>query len=267
MSVKEDMEMGIKTITWVAAGLVLSLVLSACKSVPITGRQQFLIISESEEIDLGLTAYRKTLEEETLSTDAEKVAMVKRVGGRIAAVSGRSDYQWAFNLIEKDVPNAWALPGGKVAIYTGILKYTQSETGLAVVMGHEVAHALARHGGERMSTGMMTQVGVQGISLLLGQGDPQTTQAVQQAFGIGSQVGIMLPFSRHHESEADEIGLHLMAKAGYDPREASAFWKRMGQGGGKKPPEFMSTHPSDKSRVLRIEALLPKVLPIYEKNR
>jgi len=254
-----------KTRAWVVmAVFCLSLAFSACKSVPITGRQQFLIISESEEIDLGLTAYRKTLEEEKLSSDAEKVAMVKRVGSRIAAVSGRSDYQWEFNLIEKDIPNAFALPGGKVAIYTGILKYTQNETGLAVVMGHEVAHALARHGGERMSTGMITQIGVQGIGILLGEGDPQATHAVQQAFGIGTQVGIMLPFSRHHESEADEIGLHLMAKAGYDPREASSFWRRMGEDGGQKPPEFMSTHPSDKTRIRRIESQFPLVVPIYE---
>ncbi len=226
-----------------------------------------MIISESEELALGETAYQQTLEKEPLSTDSEKVALIKRVGERIAAVSGRTDYQWEFNLIEKDIPNAFALPGGKVAIYTGILKYTQTETGLAVVMGHEVAHALAHHGAERMSTGMLANIGIKGISLLLGQGDPATTQSIEQAFGIGTQVGIMLPFSRKHESEADEIGLLLMAMAGYDPREAVAFWQRMGKGGGEKPPEFLSTHPSGRSRVAHIRSLLPKALPIFEQSR
>ncbi|MFQ5596835.1 MAG: M48 family metallopeptidase [Nitrospiria bacterium] len=259
-------ESHLKAIRWITL-ICIPFWLLSCKSVPITGRQQFLIISESEEIALGSTAYRQTLEKEKISSDTAKVALIKKVGSRIAAVSGRPDFEWEFNLIEKDIPNAFALPGGKVAIYTGILKYTQNETGLAVVMGHEVAHALAHHGAERMSTGMLTQIGAKGIGLLLGKGDPQTTQAVEQAFGIGSQVGIMLPFSRSHESEADEIGLHLMAEAGYDPREAVAFWRRMSQGGGKKPPEFLSTHPSGNTRVKKLNALLPTVLPIFEKKK
>ncbi|HSG04779.1 MAG TPA: M48 family metallopeptidase, partial [Nitrospiria bacterium] len=225
--------------------LIISLLLSACQTVPVTGRQQFLMISGEEEVQLGEEAYRNILAESRLSGDAAQVALLKKVGGRIASVAEKQDYDWEFNLIEDETPNAFALPGGKVAFYTGILKFTQSETGLAVVMGHEVAHALAHHGVERMSTTILTQIGAAAAAQALGRGDPEVTQSINNAFGIGGQVGILLPFSRKHESEADQIGLVLMARAGYDPREAAEFWKRMSGGGGQAPPEFMSTHPSD----------------------
>ncbi|MEW6324681.1 MAG: M48 family metallopeptidase [Nitrospirota bacterium] len=245
---------------------LFTLLLIACQSVPITGRSQLVLLSEEEELELGAQAYRQTLKKSTLSRDEEKLALVRRVGQRIAAVSGRPDYQWEFTLIEDNTPNAFALPGGKVAVNTGILPVTQDETGLAVVMGHEVAHALAHHGAERMSTGLITQIGAVGAAVILGGGDPQTTKAIEAAFGIGGQVGVLLPFSRKHESEADEIGLHLMAKAGYDPREAVDFWTRMEAAGkGKQPPEFLSTHPSDEHRIEQIQAALPDVLPIYQK--
>lgn len=237
--------------------------LSACQTVPITGRQQLLLISPQQESELGVEAYKKTLSESKLSQNAQQVAMLKRVGDRIAAAANRDDFDWEFNLIEDPTPNAWCLPGGKVAFYTGILEFTQDETGMAVVMGHEVAHAIARHGAERISSGLLTEITTAGAAAVLGGGDPTKTEAIAQAFGLGAQVGVLLPFSRKHESEADRIGLELMAKAGYDPRAAVAFWQRMGAGGGK-PPEFLSTHPSDRTRIRQIESWLPEVLPLYQ---
>lgn len=247
--------------TFAAAGLA-GIALLACQSVPITGRHQLILISHEEEISLGEEAYKKTLKDSKLSQDQAAIAMMRRVGERIAAAADRPDYTWEFNLLDNKTPNAFALPGGKVAVFTGILPITLDETGLAVVLGHEVAHALAHHGAERMSTGVLTQIGAVGVAAVLG-GDPQTARAVEAAFGLG----VMLPFSRSHESEADHIGLHLMARAGYDPRQAVDFWKRMEQAAkGNKPPEFLSTHPSDEHRVKQIESWLPEVLPMYQKQ-
>lgn len=252
---------------WFMIVCVLTMILLSCQSVPITGRQQLVLISPQQEIDLGEEACKKTLKKSTLSQNTTNVEMVRRVGQRIAMVADRPDYQWEFNLMEEKTPNAFALPGGKVAVYTGILKYTQDENGLAVVMGHEVAHALAHHGAERMSTTLLTQITATGAAVILGGGNPETVDAIERAFGIGGEVGILLPFSRKHESEADRIGLHLMAEAGYDPREAVAFWKRMAQAGEGSPPEFLSTHPSDERRIRQIEKWLPETLPIYEKRK
>ena len=245
-----------------AIGLI-ALVLMACQSVPITGRSQLLLITEEQEIELGTEAYRETLSKSTISQDVQNIALVRRVGQRLAAVTGRHDYQWEFNLIEDSSPNAFALPGGKVAVHTGILPLTQDETGLAVVMGHEIAHALAHHGAERISTLLLTQIGVAGAAAVLGGGDPQTTKAIEEAFGIGGAIGVVLPFSRVHESEADRIGLHLMAKAGYNPREAIRFWQRMSKAGEKETLEFLSTHPSDERRIRQIESWQPEVLQDY----
>jgi predicted Zn-dependent protease len=231
----------------------------------MTGRHQLLLVSPEEEKSLGEEAYKKTLKESKLSQDQAATAMIRRVGERIAKAADRPDFQWEFNLIEDKTPNAWCLPGGKVAFYTGILPFTKDETGVAVVMGHEVAHALARHGGERMSTGLLTQLAGQTAGAIFGGGNPATAAAVEQAFGIGSSVGVVLPFGRKQESEADEIGLLLMAKAGYDPRQAVEFWKRMSQGqGGGAPPEFLSTHPSDETRIKQIEGWLPKAMKEYQ---
>lgn len=247
--------------TFIAAGLA-GITLLGCQSVPITGRHQLVLISQEEELSLGEEAYKKTLKESKVSQDQASIAMMRRVGQRIAAAADRPDYHWEFTLLENKTPNAFALPGGKVAVFTGILPITQDETGLAVVLGHEVAHALAHHGAERMSTGVLTEIGAVSVAAVLG-GDPQTAKAVESAFGIG----VMLPFSRSHESEADHIGLHLMAKAGYDPRLAVAFWTRMEQAAkGNRPAEFLSTHPSDEHRIKQIESWLPEVLPIYEKQ-
>jgi len=250
---------------WIlTAGSMLALLAAACQTVPLTGRQQIMLISPGEELSLGEAAYKKTLTEAKLSPDQAATDMVRRVGLRIAAAANRPDYQWEFTLIEDKTPNAFALPGGKVAVYTGILPLTKDETGLAVVMGHEVAHALARHGAERMSTGLLTEIAGKTAGIVFGGGNPQTEKQVEQAFGIGSEVGIMLPFSRHQESEADEIGLFMMAKAGYDPRQAVEFWKRMEQAKNGKPPEFLSTHPSDETRIKRIEGWMPEAMRMYE---
>jgi predicted Zn-dependent protease len=249
-----------------AVCVALALLVAACQTVPLTGRHQLMLISPDEERGLGEEAFKKTLKSAKLSEDQASAEMVLRVGRRIAAAANRPDYQWEFTLIEDKTPNAFALPGGKVAVYTGILPLTKDETGLAVVMGHEVAHALARHGAERMSTGLLTDLAGKTAGIVFGGGNPQTEKQVEQAFGIGSEVGIMLPFSRHQESEADEIGLFTMAKAGYDPRQAVEFWKRMEQAKNGKPPEFLSTHPSDDTRIKRIEGWMPEALRIFQAN-
>jgi predicted Zn-dependent protease len=241
--------------------MAVTLAAAACRTVPFTNRRQLSLIPASQETQMGLSQYQQTLKESKLSTDAEKVALVRRVGQRIAAAADRKDFEWEFNLIEDDkMVNAWCLPGGKVAIYTGILPITQTEDGLAVVMGHEIAHALARHGGERMSQGLLAQMGGVALSVAMADKPAQTQQMFQAAYGAGATVGVLLPFSRAQESEADRIGLILMAKAGYDPAAAAPFWGRMSEAskGGGKPPEFLSTHPSDERRIKQIEEWLPE---------
>lgn len=247
-----------------AAGSALAMLAVACQTVPVTGRHQLMLISPEQELGLGEEAYKKTLKESKLSEDQTQTAMVRRVGERIARAANRPDFNWEFNLVEDKTPNAFCLPGGKVVVYTGILPFTKDETGLAVVVGHEVAHALARHGAERMSTGLLTDLAGKTAGIVFGGGDPETAKQVEAAFGIGSGVGIILPFSRHQESEADEIGLLLMAKAGYDPRVAVDFWGRMAQGKDGAPPEFLSTHPSDDTRIKQIEQWLPEAVKVYE---
>jgi predicted Zn-dependent protease len=203
------------------------------------------------------------LSEEKLSEDSQSAAILERVGRRIAAVADRPGYDWEFALVEGEQANAFALPGGKVAVYTGILQYTQDEAGLATVIAHEVAHALARHGAERMSRGLLLELGEQGVLAALGASAPGAVQAVSLAYGLGTTIGIELPFSREQELEADHIGLVLMAEAGYDPREAIAFWERMAAKGGKRPPQFLSTHPYDEVRIRQLELLLPEALQHY----
>ncbi|MFZ5861286.1 MAG: M48 family metallopeptidase [Nitrospirota bacterium] len=249
---------------WVTVACALALLLAACQTVPLTGRHQLILISDEQELGLGAEAYKKTLKSSTLSADVAAAAMVRRVGDRIAKAADRPNYQWEFNLVEDKTPNAFCLPGGKVVVYTGILPFTKDEAGLAVVMGHEIAHALARHGAERMSTGQLADVAGKTAGIIFGGGNPETEKQVEQAFGIGSGVGVLLPFSRHQESEADEIGLLLMAKAGYDPRQSIEFWTRMEQGKDGAPPEFLSTHPSDRTRIARIEGWMPEALKIYQ---
>jgi predicted Zn-dependent protease len=255
--------------------LCLFLFFFACATVPVTGRKQLDLVPDSELVAMSYSEYATVMKKSKLSTDQDKVNMVRRVGKRIAAAaedflvqeglgSEVQNYKWEFNLIQDDkTVNAWCMPGGKVAVYTGLLPITRDETGLAVVMGHEVAHAIARHGGERMSQGLLAQLGGVGLAVALST-QPAATQSIfMQAYGVGTQVGVLLPYSRLHESEADRIGLILMAKAGYDPRAAIALWQRMNQQGGSRPPELLSTHPAPESRIREIQALIPEAMQYY----
>lgn len=258
-----------------AALLVLVLTaLQACKSVPLTGRSQLSLIPESEMVSMSLTNYDDFLKENKLSTNKQQAEMVKKVGGRIAAAVEKylkdngfesyiSNFNWEFNLVESDVPNAWCMPGGKVVVYTGILPYTKDENGLAVVMGHEIAHAVARHGNERMSHAMLVQMGSLALSTAIQEKPEETKNLYNMAYGATTQVGVMLPFSRKHEYEADDMGLIFMAIAGYDPRSAVAFWQRMSANSGGTP-EWLSTHPVDANRIAALEKMMPEALKYYQ---
>jgi len=248
--------------------VLLPLALLACQTVPITGRHQVLLMSTGEECKLGTDSYQDTMKKSKLSTDQAKIDLIRKVGQRIAKAADKPDFQWEFNLVEDDKQiNAWCLPGGKVAFYTGILPVTRDEGGIAVVMSHEVAHALARHGAERMSQGMIVNLGGQALSVALKNKPAQTQEIFGQAYGLGVNMGVMLPYSRSHESEADHIGLVLMAKAGYDPAQAVDFWKRMeaatGGGGASGLAAYMSTHPANVKRVQQIQEWLPEVKAQY----
>ncbi|HXT00871.1 MAG TPA: M48 family metallopeptidase, partial [Elusimicrobiota bacterium] len=235
----------------VAAALALSAVLAACKTAPYTHRHQIDFVPEGEEMKLGLTTYQQALSQAKLSTDAAAVAMVRRVGERLAKAADKPDYKWEFNLIDDPkTVNAWCLPGGKVAVYSGILPVTRDENGLAVVLGHEISHALARHGGERMSQGMIAQFGGVALAAALSSKPAETQALAAQAYGAGAQVGVLLPFSRKQESEADHIGLHYMARAGYDPAKAVEFWQRFSSSmPANSTPVFLRTHPVDSQRI------------------
>ena len=249
--------------------------ISACTTVPITERRSLQILPDSELATLSLEQYSEVLKKSKLSNDPQKLQMVRRVGGRIAQATEEffresgveeeiKNYRWEFNVIEDDkVVNAWCMPGGKVAVYTGLLPVAGNETGLAVVLGHEIAHAIAKHGNERMSQGLLVQLGGLGLAAALGSQPAATTNLFMTAYGAGAQVGFLLPYSRVHESEADRIGLILMAKAGYDPRQAIPFWERMNAKGGSRPPEFLSTHPAPETRIESIKALIPEAMRYY----
>ncbi|MGN6645664.1 MAG: M48 family metallopeptidase [Cytophaga sp.] len=254
-----------------------SLSIVACKRVAVTNRSQLSLIPESQMIAMSSEQYAQVIKQGPLSTNQTQVAMVKRVGNTIKtavekymAEQGRSKelegYNWEFNLIQNDTTvNAWCMPGGKVAFYTAILPVCVDENGVAVVMGHEVAHAIAHHGNERMSQGILAQAGGEAIDIALSNKSAATRQLFDVAYGAGAQYGVILPFSRKHESEADKMGLVFMAMAGYDPHVAVDFWKRMSAvSGGQAPPEFMSTHPSDARRVADLEAFLPEAMKYYK---
>ena len=245
--------------------VVAALIVGAgCTIVPYTKRSQLVLVSESDMLGLGAQAYQQVLSKEKISTDPKAVGIVRRVGERIAAVADRKDYRWEFNVIKADKTiNAFALPGGKVAVYTGLFPVAKDEAGLAVVLGHEVAHALARHSAERMSQGMLLQLGAAGVAAALGGSDPTTRNMAMQALGLGAQVGVILPFGRSQESEADHIGLILMAKAGYDPEAALGLWQRMEKASEGAPPEFLSTHPSYGTRQADIRKWLPEARSYY----
>jgi len=233
--------------------------------VPVTGRHQLLLLPESQEQQMGLDAYRQVLKKAKLSTDPVAIEQVRRVGRRIAEATGRTDYQWEFNLIEDKQANAFCLPGGKVAVYTGILPITRDDSGLAAVLGHEVSHAIARHGGERVTQTLLVQMGLAATQVALARNDPAVVQQVTALLGAGATVGLLLPWSRAQESEADHLGLIFMAKAGYDPHAALDLWNRMGEAakGRDRPPEYLSTHPSEETRIKQIEAWIPEALQFY----
>ncbi len=255
--------------------LVTTLLLSACGTVPITGRSQLNLIPGQSMLSMSLQQYDQFLKENKVSGNNEQTALVKRVGARIQgaveryfATSGLQDqlvdYKWEFNLVEDKQINAWCMPGGKVVVYTGLLPVARDEAGLAVVMGHEIAHAIAEHGNERMSQGLLTQLGGVALSTALSTKTAQTQQLWMSVYGVGAQYGAILPYGRMQESEADHLGLVFMTMAGYDPNAAIPFWERMAaQKGGQAPPEFLSTHPSDVTRIANIRRLIPEVAKNY----
>ena len=250
-----------------AMGLLSAGLWSAgCSSVPETGRKRIMLVTADQEQKLGLDAYHEVLAKEKRSGDQRMTAVVERVGRRIAVVANQPDFQWEFALLESKEVNAFCLPGGKIAVYTGLLPVAKNEAALAAIVGHEVAHAIARHGGERISQQMSVEV-IEGLlSTGLGRASPLVREGAMQAFGVGSQVGVLLPYSRTHENEADRIGLLYAARAGYDPREAIALWQRMEAVGKTRPPEFLSTHPREARRIERLQELMPEAMKAYDAN-
>lgn len=243
------------------------MIVLACKTNPFTGKSTLNFYPNSQIFPTAFAQYDQFLTENSVVENTAEAKMITKVGQRISSAAERwltangypgylKDYKWEYNLVKDETVNAWCMPGGKIVFYTGILPITQSETGVAVVMGHEVAHALADHGAQRMSAGTLQQVGAVAGNIAIK--DPQKLAIFNQAYGIGSQVGVMLPFSRGHETEADRIGLQIMAIAGYNPDEAAELWKRMkAKSGGEAPPEFMSTHPSNDTRISNLTAWAP----------
>jgi predicted Zn-dependent protease len=260
----------------VVVGAGLLVVLAGCSEVPITGRRQLNFVPTSLVTSMSLEQYDQFISQSKVVTGTPEAALVKTVGAKIVQAveqytktQGIQDpfagYKWEFNLIQDPNVNAFAMPGGKVVVYTGILPVTRDEAGLATVVGHEIAHVFADHGGERLSQQLLAQMGAVGLSAALSKQPEQTKSLFMSAYGLGSQVGVLLPFSRQQESEADHLGLIFMALAGYDPHAAVAFWQRMaaaGQG-ASKPPEFLSTHPADATRIRNLEELLPEAMEYY----
>lgn len=247
----------------------------SCQKVPITGRKQLKLLPESTLINTSATHYRQIIAAGPVDNTSVQAQLVKEVGAKISAAVNsymRSHKQterlkgisWEFNVINKSEVNAFCMPGGKVVFYTGIFPYTQDANGIATVMGHEIAHAIARHGNERVSQQLAVQTGLTSIELALSQKPRETNELILQGIGMGASVGVILPFSRLHETEADKLGLVFMAMAGYDPAKAVDFWKRMSQSGGSKPPELLSTHPSDATRIKNLQAYLPKARKYYK---
>jgi predicted Zn-dependent protease len=260
-----------------AALVALGLVIVACSTVPLTGRKQLSLIPSSQMQAMSYQQYGEFLQSNKISANQQQTQLVKGVGVRIQkavedymAQNNMADrlngYKWEFNLVESNEVNAWCMPGGKVVVYTGILPVTQTEAGLAVVMGHEIAHAIAEHGGERMSQELIAQLGGMALTAALDKEPEKTKQLWMSVYGVGAQVGVLLPYSRTHESEADHLGLIFMSMAGYDPNEAVTFWERMAHmQGGQAPPEFLSTHPSDQTRIEDLKKAIPEAMQYYRK--
>lgn len=263
-----------KTYT-VGAVLLTIAILVACAKVPITKRRQLNLIPESQLIGMSFQSYQAFLDtNKVLGAGDQRVKMVRRIGNSIKSAvenfltqenqtSRIEGFSWEFNVVDQDVVNAWCMPGGKVVVYTGILPVTQDEQSLAVVMGHEIAHAVARHGNERMSQGLALQLGGVALSVALSEKPALTQNVFLQSYGIGSQLGV-LAYSRNHETEADKMGLIFMAMAGYNPESAIAFWERMSAAGGQAPPEILSTHPSDATRIATLKEFMPQAMKYYK---
>jgi predicted Zn-dependent protease len=256
--------------------LALATIVWACSKNAFTGRKSLNLIPVPTLNQMSFTEYRSFLSQNKTLSSGSDVELVKRVGNDIRMATevyyrskskGKDlkDFAWEFSVVDDPTVNAFCMPGGKVVVYTGILKVTQNEDALAVVMGHEIAHALSHHGNERMSQGLVAQLGLTSLDLALQQKPAATRSLLMTAAGAGAQVGVMLPFSRKHESEADEIGLYLMAMAGYNPAEAAPFWQRMNAGAGGRPPEFLSTHPDPTKRSERLKSLVPKARAYAQK--
>lgn len=261
----------------IASLLVALLLLAGCSSVPLTGRKQVLLVSDQEVLSSSLTQYNDYIKTAAKSTDQAKSAMVTRVGKRIAAATeqylkanGMADevknFSWEFNLVKDPQVNAFCMPGGKIVVYEGLLSLVASDDELAVVVGHEVAHAVAKHSNERMSQQLMAQYGAAILGAAVSNKSAAVRQAANTVYGVGAQYGVMLPFSRKHESEADYMGLVFMTMAGYNPDVAVNFWQKMSAGKSGSTPEFMSTHPSDVTRIAEIQRALPEIKARYKKN-
>lgn len=254
-----------------------ALLMSSCgttSTVPITGRKQHLLVSDEQVMSLSNEQYQSYMKTAKPSTNVANTAMVKRVGQRLAnavetylkdhnEASEVKNYKWEFNLVQDSQANAFCMPGGKIVVYEGLLPYTQNEASLAVVLGHEIAHAVAKHSAERMSQQLKSQYGAQALGLILGGTSSSTQQIAQQVYGLGSQYGVMLPYSRKNESEADYMGLIFAAMAGYNPNVAVSFWQRMSQN-GSSTPAFMSDHPSDANRIAAIQKEMPEAMKYYK---
>ncbi|HZL08586.1 MAG TPA: M48 family metallopeptidase [Prolixibacteraceae bacterium] len=255
--------------------VLIASLLAGCALNMVTGRNQLSLVPESQLQTMAISQYQTFLtENKVLSSGNRDAAMIDRVGGRIANAittyynnkgqgSVLDGYKWEFNTVDSQEINAWCMPGGKVVVYTGLLAVTQNETALAIVIGHEIAHAVAKHGSERMSQGLVQQLGGSVLEVALAQKPQQTKDLFMTSYGIGSQIGAMLPWSRQQETEADQFGLIFAAMAGYDPQEAIPFWQRMSEVGGAKPPEFLSTHPSDATRMRKLQEFMPEALKYY----
>lgn len=259
----------------VALLALAGLMLAGCAAVPLTGRRQLSLVPQSDLVQAAGESYEELLGASTLSRDAEATATVSRVGADVAAAaeaflieegltSQIGYYEWRFALIDDDeTANAFCMSGGKIAVYSGLLPIAAGDAGLGVVISHEVAHALANHGGERMSQLLMAELGGMALARAVEEKPEHTRSLLMLAYGVGANVGVLLPYSRQHESEADRIGLTLMARAGYDPRTAVPFWERMRNTSGPRPPEFLSTHPAPETRIEGIERYLPEAMEHY----
>lgn len=254
--------------------ILFPLLFQACSTVPLTGRKQFVAIPSSQMLALSADSYTQVLESSRLSTNQYYVNTVREVGKKLTTAveaylkmnkleSTLEGYDWQYNVIVSEELNAWCMPGGQIAFYEGIMPVCEDESGVAVVMGHEIAHAVAQHGNERMSQGLALQMGGIALSEALKEQKEETIELAMLAFGVGAQVGVQLPYSRTHETEADELGLYFMAMAGYDPRSAPEFWERMNANSGSRPPEFLSTHPDPANRIQHLKQIMPKAMEYY----